>query len=140
MYCVLCCITADAVTARNLELLENKRDTKSSHSLYGVLNYTHTPGGARLLRSNILQPSSGICYHCHELSNINRHLELNIWHRIKTLTFPKLQHQSQMTSKPHPQLALNLPVIITIPAFNCCIGWCKVQNISVIFKYLFWIP
>ena len=103
VYCVLCCIIADAMTARNLELLENKRDPKSSHSLYGVLNYTHTPGGARLLRSNILQPSSGICYHCHETSNINRHLELNIWQRIKALTFPKLQHQSQMTfKKPTP--------------------------------------
>ncbi|XP_076454636.1 mutS protein homolog 4-like [Babylonia areolata] len=50
----------DAVTARNLELLENQRDPKSSHTLYGVLNYTHTPGGARMLRSNILQPSSDL--------------------------------------------------------------------------------
>ena len=54
-------VCTDAVTSRNLELLENQRDAKSSHTLYGVLNYTHTPGGARLLRSNILQPSSGIC-------------------------------------------------------------------------------
>ncbi|XP_070186875.1 mutS protein homolog 4-like [Littorina saxatilis] len=50
----------DAVTARNLELLENLRDPKSSHTLYGVLNYTRTPGGARMLRSNILQPSSDL--------------------------------------------------------------------------------
>jgi DNA mismatch repair protein MSH4 len=46
----------DVVTAKNLELLGNIRDPASMHSLFGVLNYTKTPGGARLLRSNILQP------------------------------------------------------------------------------------
>ncbi|KAK3612393.1 hypothetical protein CHS0354_031987 [Potamilus streckersoni] len=50
----------DATTARNLELLTNLRDVKSDHTLYGVLNYTKTPGGARLLRSNILQPPSDL--------------------------------------------------------------------------------
>jgi DNA mismatch repair ATPase MutS len=40
----------------NLELLQNIRDSKSEHTLYGVLNYTKTVGGARLLRANILQP------------------------------------------------------------------------------------
>lgn len=48
------------MTATSLELLENKRDPRSSHTLFGILNYTHTAGGARLLRSNILQPTSGI--------------------------------------------------------------------------------
>lgn len=46
----------DATTAVNLELLQNIRDPKSEHTLYGVLNYTKTIGGARLLRANILQP------------------------------------------------------------------------------------
>ncbi|XP_061165050.1 mutS protein homolog 4-like [Saccostrea echinata] len=46
----------DATTAVNLELLQNIRDPKSEHTLYGVLNYTKTVGGARLLRANILQP------------------------------------------------------------------------------------
>ncbi|XP_056009857.1 mutS protein homolog 4-like isoform X2 [Ostrea edulis] len=46
----------DATTAVNLELLQNIRDSKSEHTLYGVLNYTKTVGGARLLRANILQP------------------------------------------------------------------------------------
>ncbi|XP_022321107.2 mutS protein homolog 4-like isoform X2 [Crassostrea virginica] len=46
----------DATTAVNLELLQNIKDPKSEHTLYGVLNYTKTIGGARLLRANILQP------------------------------------------------------------------------------------
>ncbi|XP_064639477.1 mutS protein homolog 4-like [Lineus longissimus] len=46
----------DATTAKNLELLQNLRDPKSPHSLFGVLNFTKTVGGARMLRSNILQP------------------------------------------------------------------------------------
>ncbi|KAL5005729.1 hypothetical protein ScPMuIL_016887 [Solemya velum] len=48
----------DAVTARNLELLQNLRDPKSDHSLFGILNFTKTAGGCRLLRANILQPPS----------------------------------------------------------------------------------
>ena len=36
---------------------------RSDHTLYGILNYTKTPGGARLLRSNILQPPSGEITH-----------------------------------------------------------------------------
>lgn len=46
----------DVMTAKNLELISNARDPASKHSLFGVLNYTSTPGGTRLLRSNILQP------------------------------------------------------------------------------------
>ncbi|XP_060559607.1 mutS protein homolog 4-like [Ruditapes philippinarum] len=48
----------DVSTVRNLELLQNQRDPHSDHTLYGILNYTKTIGGARLLRSNILQPPS----------------------------------------------------------------------------------
>ncbi|XP_072025616.1 mutS protein homolog 4-like [Amphiura filiformis] len=46
----------DSTTARNLELVQNLKDVKSDHTLFGVLNYTKTVGGARLLRANILQP------------------------------------------------------------------------------------
>jgi DNA mismatch repair protein MSH4 len=49
----------DATTAKNLELLENLREPKSQHSLFGVFNFTKTVGGARMLRSNILQPPCG---------------------------------------------------------------------------------
>ncbi|XP_078734936.1 mutS protein homolog 4 [Lampetra fluviatilis] len=46
----------DATTAANLELLRNSHDPRSSHSLFGVLNYTRTRGGARRLRANIHEP------------------------------------------------------------------------------------
>ncbi|KAJ7373668.1 MutS protein msh4 [Desmophyllum pertusum] len=46
----------DASTIKNLELIQNARDPESGHCLYGVLNHTKTAGGARLLRSNVLQP------------------------------------------------------------------------------------
>ena len=47
----------DATTARLLELVCNNLDIRSSQTLYGILNRTKTPGGAKLLRSTILQPS-----------------------------------------------------------------------------------
>ena len=50
---------SDATTVKNLELLQNARDPKSDHTLYGILNHTKTAGGNRLLRANILQPPSG---------------------------------------------------------------------------------
>ncbi|CAG8587408.1 1179_t:CDS:10 [Diversispora eburnea] len=46
----------DCVTARNLELICNINSPHSNQSLYGVLNKTSTSMGARLLRTNILQP------------------------------------------------------------------------------------
>ncbi|XP_070563567.1 mutS protein homolog 4-like [Ptychodera flava] len=50
----------DIGTATNLELIQNIGDIKSDHTLYGILNYTKTPMGARMLRSNILQPPSDL--------------------------------------------------------------------------------
>ncbi|XP_049595657.1 mutS protein homolog 4 [Syngnathus scovelli] len=46
----------DSASASNMELVINNRDHRSDHTLLGVLNYTKTPGGARRLRSNILEP------------------------------------------------------------------------------------
>ncbi|XP_075304759.1 mutS protein homolog 4 [Odontesthes bonariensis] len=46
----------DSASAANLELVVNSRDHRSEHTLFGVLNFTKTPGGARRLRSNILEP------------------------------------------------------------------------------------
>uniref|UniRef100_A0A673CF71 MutS homolog 4 n=1 Tax=Sphaeramia orbicularis TaxID=375764 RepID=A0A673CF71_9TELE len=46
----------DSASATNLELVTNSRDHRSEHTLLGVLNHTKTPGGARRLRSNILEP------------------------------------------------------------------------------------
>ncbi|KAF2863252.1 hypothetical protein K470DRAFT_211378 [Piedraia hortae CBS 480.64] len=46
----------DLSTIQSLELVQNICNPKSKECLYGLLNETSTPMGARLLRSNILQP------------------------------------------------------------------------------------
>ncbi|KAI4918224.1 hypothetical protein J4E90_002605 [Alternaria incomplexa] len=46
----------DVSTIYSLELVQNLRDPKSRDCLFGLLNETLTPMGARLLRSNVLQP------------------------------------------------------------------------------------
>lgn len=46
----------DLSTMRSLELVQNLHNSKSKDCLFGLLNETQTPMGARLLRSNILQP------------------------------------------------------------------------------------
>lgn len=48
----------DLSTIANLELVQNLQNAKSKHCLYGVLNQTSTRMGARLLKNNILQPST----------------------------------------------------------------------------------
>lgn len=48
----------DLSTIVSLELIQNLQNAKSKDCLFGLLNETLTPMGARLLRSNILQPST----------------------------------------------------------------------------------
>jgi DNA mismatch repair protein MSH4 len=48
----------DRSTAIHLELICNAQNGKEKESLYGVLNKTRTKVGDRLLRSNILRPST----------------------------------------------------------------------------------
>ena len=48
----------DLSTISSLELIQNLQDSKSRHSLLGLLRQTQTPMGMRFLRSNILQPST----------------------------------------------------------------------------------
>ena len=71
----------------NLELLQNMRDPRSDHTLFGVLNYTRTPGGTRLLRSNILQPP------CGEISTFLNNSSVNCFLRTQILKV-FLSHQS----------------------------------------------
>ncbi len=49
-------VTIDAATRRNLELVQNTRDGSTTGTLFGFLNSTETPGGARLLKSWIVAP------------------------------------------------------------------------------------
>ncbi|OAF56820.2 MutS protein msh4 [Pseudogymnoascus destructans] len=48
----------DLSTIRSLELIQNITNVKSKDCLFGLLNETLTPMGSRMLRSNILQPST----------------------------------------------------------------------------------
>jgi DNA mismatch repair protein MutS len=50
------CVSIDAATRKNLELVQNTKDGSSVGTLFGFLNSTATPGGARLLRSWVLAP------------------------------------------------------------------------------------
>ena len=46
----------DLQTIRSLELIQNIQDSHSKHCLFGLLNSTGSPMGARLLKGNLLQP------------------------------------------------------------------------------------
>jgi DNA mismatch repair protein MSH4 len=48
----------DLSTIRSLELIQNMQNAKSKDCLFGLMNETLTPMGARLLRTSILQPST----------------------------------------------------------------------------------
>lgn len=50
----------DISTIHSLELIQNLQNAKSKHCLLGLLNETSTPMGNRMLRSNILQPSTQV--------------------------------------------------------------------------------
>ncbi|RDW77040.1 DNA mismatch repair protein Msh4 [Coleophoma cylindrospora] len=50
----------DLSTIQSLELIQNLQDAKSRQCLFGLMNHTLTPMGARLLRSTILQPSTQV--------------------------------------------------------------------------------
>ncbi|KAJ0120584.1 MutS domain V [Diaporthe amygdali] len=45
-------------TIQSLELIQNLQDPSSKACLFGLLNETKTPMGKRMLRSNVLQPST----------------------------------------------------------------------------------
>ncbi|KAE8152405.1 muts domain V-domain-containing protein [Aspergillus avenaceus] len=48
----------DLSTIVSLELIQNLQSARSKDSLFGLMNETLTPMGGRLLRANILQPST----------------------------------------------------------------------------------
>ena len=48
----------DRQTCKSLELIQNLQKPNSKDCLYGLLNQTLTPMGARRLRINVLQPST----------------------------------------------------------------------------------
>jgi len=50
----------DVSTIYSLELVQNLQNPRSRDCLFGLLNETQTPMGARLLRSNVLQPITDV--------------------------------------------------------------------------------
>jgi DNA mismatch repair protein MSH4 len=48
----------DVSTITSLELIQNIENPQSKQCLFGLLNNTLTPMGARYLRTNLLQPST----------------------------------------------------------------------------------
>ncbi|CAH7688090.1 muts domain V-domain-containing protein [Phakopsora pachyrhizi] len=53
-------VLIDLNTVIDLELITNAINTKSKHSLFGLLNQTYTAMASRLLRNNLLAPSTEI--------------------------------------------------------------------------------
>ena len=53
-------MSIDRRTATNLELITNSKSGNQKESLFGAINFTKTVIGARLLRSNILRPTTDI--------------------------------------------------------------------------------
>lgn len=54
-------MSIDTITAKNLELVHNTTHTHTKrNTLLGIVDYTLTPMGKRLLRTNILQPPCNI--------------------------------------------------------------------------------
>jgi DNA mismatch repair protein MutS len=49
-------VAIDAATRRNLELVQNTKDGSDTGTLFGFLNSTETPGGARLLKQWLVAP------------------------------------------------------------------------------------
>lgn len=52
----------DLSTIHALELIQNLQNTKSKDCLFGLLNQTQTAMGARVLKSNVLQPLTSAAY------------------------------------------------------------------------------
>lgn len=48
----------DMSVFKSLEIMQNLKNSKSKDCLFGLLNNTLTPMGARMLRTSILQPST----------------------------------------------------------------------------------
>ncbi|KAF8468982.1 muts domain V-domain-containing protein [Kalaharituber pfeilii] len=98
------CMLIDFSTVHNLELIQNIQHPQSTDSLFGLLNNTLTPMGARLLRSNILQPLT-------DLNTINSRLDA-----LEELTQTEEMFFSLRSAlKPILDMDRLLTALITIP-------------------------
>ncbi|KAH8147392.1 uncharacterized protein LAJ45_08548 [Morchella importuna] len=94
----------DFSTVHSLELIQNLQNAKSTECLFGLLNNTLTPMGARLLRSNVLQPLTNV-------STLNARLDaLEEFTQHEDMFF-----QARQALKPFLDMDRLLTSLITIP-------------------------
>ena len=83
----------DRRTAMNLELITNFKSGNQKESLFGAINFTKTVIGARLLRSNILRPTTDIATINLRLTTVEEFLRHNrVFTEVVTLlsSFPDM--------------------------------------------------
>ncbi|KFY34714.1 hypothetical protein V494_06535 [Pseudogymnoascus sp. VKM F-4513 (FW-928)] len=104
-----CCLAA------SLELIQNITNAKSKDCLFGLLNETLTPMGSRMLRSNILQPSTqeNILKNRYEAVALKPFLDVDklLTNLIIQPTQPDIQHSEQSINH-----------ILMLKTFVQCVG------------------
>ncbi|KAL0637754.1 MutS protein msh4 [Maublancomyces gigas] len=94
----------DFSAVHSLELIQNLQNAKSADCLFGLLNNTLTAMGARLLRSNVLQPLT-------DVSTLNARLDaLEEFTQHEEMFF-----QTRQALKPFLDMDRLLTALITIP-------------------------
>ncbi|KAF8543611.1 DNA mismatch repair protein Msh4 [Trichophaea hybrida] len=94
----------DPITVHALELIQNLNDAKSTDSLFGLLNNTHSAMGARLLRTNLLQPLT-------EISTVNSRLDA-----VEEFTqYEQVFFQVKDALKEFPDMDKLCTALVTVP-------------------------
>ncbi|OBT77833.1 hypothetical protein VF21_03230 [Pseudogymnoascus sp. 05NY08] len=105
----------DLSTIQSLELIQNITNLKSKDCLFGLLNETLTPMGSRMLRSNILQPSTqkSILKNRYEAVALKPFLDVDklLTNLIIQPTQPDIQHSEQSINH-----------ILMLKTFVQCVG------------------
>ncbi|OBT48598.1 hypothetical protein VE00_00760 [Pseudogymnoascus sp. WSF 3629] len=105
----------DLSTIQSLELIQNITNVKSKDCLFGLLNETLTPMGSRMLRSNILQPSTqeSILKNRYEAVALKPFLDVDklLTNLIIQPTQPDIQHSEQSINH-----------ILMLKTFVQCVG------------------
>lgn len=91
----------DLSTIQSLELIQNITNVKSKDCLFGLINETLTPMGCRILRSNIVQPST------------NEDLLKHRWDAVEELTAKEDMFYDTRRCRLAPNLRLPLAKLLT---------------------------
>lgn len=86
---------------QSLEVMRNLKSSKSKESLFGLLNHTLTPMGARVLRNNMLQPPTNfdgfIRFRYDALEEMVTHEEM--FREIRKGTFEHTERINQLLNR-----------------------------------------